>query len=642
MESKRLVYLKNLSLDEALAKWLEKLSGMDITSPLPPETVKVDDCLGRVTSSPVFAKSSSPHCHCAAMDGFAVRIGDTFGASEAEPRRLATGKEAVTIDTGDPMPDGFCAVIMIEDVEQVSDSEIEITSPATPWQHVRTVGEDIVATELILPENHRIRPVDMAAMLSGGISELPVRKKPVITMIPTGSELVEPGKELKRGNIVESNSRLMAGMVSGWGAEAVRHEIVPDDFNAIKEAVAGAVSGSDIVAINAGSSAGREDYTVHVMEELGEVLVHGVRIKPAKPVVLGIIEDTPVIGVPGYPVSAALATELFIKPVVYALQGLTTPAPPTVRVRISRKITSSLGAEEFVRVKLGKVGRLLVATPVERGAGALMALARADGILRIPENCEGIKPDEEVDIEQLRNLDAIENTIVASGSHDITLDILASELKKCHPELSLSSANVGSMGGLMALKRGEAHMAGAHLLDEESGEYNLSYVKRYLPDLRMVLVNLTFREQGLIVAKGNPKKIRSIKDLTRDDLVFISRQRGAGTRILFDYQLKTNGIDPEEIDGYEREEYTHMAVAAAVLDGVADAGMGIMAAANALDLDFIPVATERYDLVIPDSFIGTPRIEALLGVIKSEGFKERVKALGGYDVSRTGETVNGP
>lgn len=636
--SKRIIYLKNISLKEATSRWLDALAVRNLLQPLAEEKVRVDDSQGRVTAEAHFAAQSSPHGHCSAMDGYAIRFPDTFGASEAQPVRLKLDEQAIMVDTGDPIPPGFNSVIMIENVDQVTESEIEITAPATPWQHVRTMGEDIVATELILPENHRIRPADLAALLAAGLQEISVRRRSLVTVIPTGSELVQPGDQMKRGSIIEFNSRLLTGMAHEWGAVGERHGIVVDDYNKIKTALTQAVKKSDVVIINAGASAGREDYTVHVIDELGEVLVHGVRIRPGKPVVLGIVEDTPVLGLPGYPVAAALDMDLFARPVIYALQGLKAPAKTRVRVKISRKIPSDLGAEEFVRVKLGKVGDRLVAAPIERGAGALMSLVRADGILRIPEDSEGIRAEEIADVELLKELEEVENTIVAVGSHDISLDILASELKKEFPKLTLSSAHVGSLGGLMALKRGEAHLAGTHLLDEETGDYNLGYIRRYLPDAPVTLVNLAYREQGLIVAKGNPLGIGNVKDLTQD-VVFINRQRGAGTRILLDYLLKQEGIDPADITGYDREEYTHMAVAAAILDGVADAGMGILAAALALDLDFVPVTTERYDLAIPNEFLGLPPIVALLKVMESDNFKKKVAALGGYDTSLTGQII---
>ncbi len=634
----RTVYLSNLSLKEAGEKWLSELAKQDLLAPLAGETVPVDDSLHRVTAEPVFALASSPHNHCAAMDGFAVRFTDTVNASEAEPLRLSLASQALPLDTGDPMPEGFDTVIMIEDVDPVSREEIEITSPATPWQHVRTVGEDIVATELVLPENQLIRPVDLAAMLAGGVTGVKVRPRPVVSIIPTGSELVQPGSELHRGDIIEFNSRLLAGMAAEWGARAVRHEIVPDDFEELKRTIADAAQNSHIAVINAGSSAGREDFTMHAIRELGEVLVHGVRIRPGKPVVLGVVDRTPVLGIPGYPVSAVLDMELFTRPLVYRLLGRSEPARRKVSARMPRKIASGLGAEEFVRVKVGKVGDNLVATPVERGAGALMSLVRADGLLRIPEDSEGVKADQTVTIELLKELDDVKNTIIVLGSHDISLDILASELRKSYPSLTLASAHVGSLGGLMALKRGEAHLAGTHLLDEKTGDYNISYIQRYLGD-DVRLVNLVFRQQGLIIAAGNPKNIAGVEDLVRDDIIFINRQKGAGTRVLLDYKLKQSDIDAVDISGYEREEYTHMAVAAAVKDGAADAGLGILAAARALKLDFIAVATERYDLAIPDRHFDSDMIQALLSVIRTRGFQDRVMELGGYDTSQTGKLV---
>jgi putative molybdopterin biosynthesis protein len=336
-----------------------------------------------------------------------------------------------------------------------------------------------------------------------------------------------------------------------------------------------------------------------VIERLGEALVHGVRVKPGKPVVLGIVDGTPVLGIPGNPVSAAQDMELFARPVISALQGQPVTEHPRVRVRLPRDITSPLDMEEFIRVKVGAVDEKLMAVPVKRGADTLMSLVRADGLLRIPEKCEGVHPEEEVDVEFLGCIENVKNTILAVGSHDISLDILAHELEKQFPELNLCSFAAGSIGGLTALKRREAHLAGIHLLDEETGEYNSPFLKNLLPNQKFALVNIAFREQGLVVAPGNPRNITGLEDLTRDGLSFINRQRGAGTRILLDYRLKLKGIDPAGISGYEREEGSHMAVAAAVLDGVADAGMGIMAAAQALALDFVPVATERYDLAIP-------------------------------------------
>ena len=640
MAFKQKKYLSNEPLADAVKKYNDALSAAGIGGPLSGEPIPIGDALGRVTSEAVIAKISSPFYHSAAMDGYAVKFIDTFGAAETRPRSLMVPSQAVAIDTGDPVPDGFDAVIMIEDVEKISESEIEILRPATPWQHVRLVGEDIVATELIISENHVVRPVDMAAMLASGHSSVMVRRRPVVSIIPTGTELVEPGCQLKRGDIIDFNSTMLAATATEYGAHAVRKHIIKDNAALLRQAILDAIVDSDVVVINAGSSAGREDFTVDVIAELGEVIVHGVSIKPGKPVILGIIKGRPVIGIPGYPVSAALTFTLFVKPLVFALLGLKAPGSDTIAAKLSRQVASSLGQEEFIRVKLGSVSGTLIATPVTRGAGALMSLVRADGIIHVPAQSEGIAAGHAVTVELLRAVREIENTLVCIGSHDNALDVLGNYLRKKHPEYSLSSAHVGSMGGLLALKRGEAHLAGTHLLDEETGEYNTSYIKKLLPDTKIVLVNLVYRTQGFIVPRGNPKGIKGFDDLRRKDVVFVNRQAGAGTRLLTDLYLKKLRIDPGTVNGYYHEEFTHMAVAAAVLSGAGDTGLAVLSAAQALDLDFVPVAQERYDLAIPQDFYETPMMQALLGIIRGDKeFRERIIRMGGYGVSDMGRVI---
>lgn len=659
---KREIYLETTPLNEAIEKWLKRLETEGSLKPFSGEKIQVKDSLGRITAEPVIAKLSSPFYHSSAMDGYAVKYVDTFGASETSPKKLKLKTQAVYVDTGDPIPDEFNAVVMIEDINKSKgsrgssfavlrrtdqgvkgtdeDEYIEIIEAATPWQHVRVIGEDIVATELILPENHKIRPVDIGAMLAGGHVEINVRKRPKVVIIPTGTEIVEPGSELKKGDIIEFNSRMLGGLVSEWGGDAVRFRIVPDNFEGLKKAILEAHGLGDMVVVNAGASAGSEDFTANAIRDIGEVLLHGVNIKPGKPVILGLVKGKPVLGIPGYPVSAYITFNLFAKPVVYKWQGREAEEPEKLKAILSRQVASSLGQEEFLRVKLGKVGNKLIATPVSRGAGVLMSLVRADGFVRIPAMSEGIGAGTEVNVELLRTKNEIENTIVCIGSHDNALDLLANSLKKKYPKLSLSSAHVGSMGGLMALKKGEAHIAGTHLLDEDTGEYNVSYIKRLLSDKKVILINLVYREQGLLVPKGNPKNIKGFNDLTREDVVFINRQSGAGTRLLTDKHLKESGINPKDVKGYEREEYTHMGVASAVLTGIADTGLAILASARALGLDFIPVAKERYDLAIPADFYNTEMIQCLLEIVMDDdAFRNMVLGLGGYDVSDMGKIV---
>jgi putative molybdopterin biosynthesis protein len=469
-----------------------------------------------------------------------------------------------------------------------------------------------------------------------------------VLILPTGSELVdwqqlEP-KSLKPGQVIETNSYVLGKLSEAHGAVYEKLEKLNDDLDTIRNATADGIRGAcDLVLIIGGSSAGSEDYARQVISDLGQVLVHGVTMMPGKPLIIGDVGGKPVFGIPGYPVSAIIAFEQFVRPMIRMMSGLADTTPQTAQVVPTRKIASKLGVEEFVRVKIGKVGERLVATPLPRGAGSITSITEADGIIRIPNHVEGISDRETVAAELLRPLPSIENTIVIVGSHDNTLDVLSDQLRAGNSRLTLSSSHVGSLGGLMAIRKGMCHLAGAHLLDTEDGTYNISYIKRYLPDLSRTggirLVNLVYREQGLIIPAGNPKHIQGIEDLGRADITMINRQGGSGTRILLDYRLKALGLDPGTINGYANEEFTHMSVAVTVLSGAADVGLGIYAAAKALGLEFIPVVTEKYDLVIPQTYFESQPLQRLLETIRSDEFKKRVEALGGYSTQKTGEVL---
>jgi putative molybdopterin biosynthesis protein len=637
------IYLQATPLKEAMAKWLEYLEHEGILKHLQSETVDVCESLGRITAEPVYAKISSPFYHASAMDGYAVRHFDTFEASETFPKKLKLKNQAVYVDTGDPLPGGFNAVVMIENVNLIElDNEeyIEIIEPLAPWQNVRVIGEDILSNELILTENIKIRPFEIGAILASGHTKVNVRKKPLIAIIPTGTEIVEPGTHLKTGDIIEFNSRVLSGFISEWGGIPVRFNIVSDKLKEIKNVILKASENSDMVVINAGASSGSEDFTAEAIKEIGEIIFHGVDIKPGKPVMLGLVNGKPVLGIPGYPVSAYITFNLFAKPVIQKWLAYSFGEEEIINAKLARNVSSTLGQEEFIRVKVGKTGKDFTAIPIARGAGALMSLVRADGFLKIPAMSEGIAADSEVKIELLRPKKEIENAIVCIGSHDNILDLLASCLKKTGSEFSLSSAHVGSMAGLISLKKNESHIAGVHLLDEQTGEYNIPFIKKILPDKKIILVNISYRDQGLVVLKSNPKNIMGFKDLLRKDIAFINRQNGSGTRLLFDKNLKELSINPENINGYEREEFTHMGVASAVLSGIADTGLAIYSAAKALGLGFIYVAKERYDLAIPAEFYDMDMVQALLKIIREDKeFRDTVIKLGGYDVTEMGKVL---
>jgi len=635
----REMYLEDIPLEEALARFWSALERVGALTPLPGAEVAVEDALGRVTAEAVFARQSVPHYHAAAMDGIAVRAEDTLGASESSPLHLQVGAQATWVDTGDALPADTNAVIMAEQIQDLGDGRLEILASVAPWQHVRPMGEDLVATELVLPENHALSAVDLGAIVAAGHTVVSVRRRPSVAILPTGSELVEPGAPMPPGAIVDFNSVVLAAQVREWGGEPTRLPITPDDRALIRDRVASALAQHDVVLVNAGSSAGSEDYTAGIVRELGQLLVHGVAIRPGHPLILGIAGQTALLGIPGYPVSAILTTELFLKPLLYRLQGLPSPVRPTARATITRKLLSPMGEEEFVRVKLGQVGERLMAAPLSRGAGVIMSMVRADGLARIPRFSEGVHAGAEVEVDLLRSMDDIRKTVVAIGSHDLALDLVSNALARRTPGASLASANVGSLGGLLALARGEAHLAGSHLLDEQTGDYNISYLKQYLADRPVVLVHLAGRVQGLIVPPGNPKALAGLADLARPDVLFVNRQRGSGTRVLLDYQLRLLGIQASCIPGYAREEYTHLAVAADVASGAADVGLGILAAARALDLEFVPLCNEQYQLVVPREYYGAAIMAPLLEVIRDPQFRRAIDALGGYDVADMGNVV---
>lgn len=643
---KRNLYLNNMPVDEAVAIYLTALTANTKTdctiewksndkSRASYEMIPVIQSLNRVTKEAIYAKYCSPLYNAAAMDGIAVISEKTNHASETTPVILNTDEFSV-LDTGDPIHMPFDAVIMAEDLIELEDGRIQITASAAAWQHVRPIGEDIVAGEMLLASNHKIRPIDIGVLLSAGITQIQVLKLVEVAIFPTGTEMIEPTQTPKDGDIIESNSRMFEAMVKEYGGIGHRFPAIEDDYEKIKQHVLEAVERFDVVIINAGSSAGREDFTVHVLREIGEVLVHGVAIKPGKPVILAIVKGKPVIGLPGYPVAAYINFMNFVVPVMELYNPVRMQKSKIISAVLSKRLISSLKHKEYVRVKVGKVEDKIVASPLARGAGAAMSLVRADGFCIIEQNSEGVDAGEQINVELYRELEEIERTVVVIGSHDLILDVISDQMPNCYPNMYVSSTHVGSMGGLMALKRKEAHIAPIHLLDEESGAYNIPYIKKILAE-PMVLIKGIHRIQGIMLKKGNPLGITNLQDLSRGS--YVNRQRGAGTRILFDYKLKQLGIYPESIHGYDREATTHMAVAALVASDSADAGMGIYSAAKAMELDFIEIGSEEYDFAMPAAYLELPQIHAFIEILKSREFKERVEKLGGYSCLHTGEVI---
>lgn len=625
---RRNLYLTTLPLKQAQELYFSKIE--EIIKDDRVELVPVKLALNRITAKPVFALVSSPLYGCAAMDGISVVSKRCDGASESTPLTLKLNEDYQEIDTGDPIIYPYDSVIMAEDLIRVSDNEVRIISSVNPYQHVRAIGEDIVAKEMILPANHQIRAIDLGVMLSGGIAEIAVYKQCKVGIIPSGSEIVDVSSDLKLGDIIESNSIMFKGLVEQLGGIGSTAEIVKDDYHLIKQAVVNSLMVNDMVIINAGSSAGREDYTKEVLADLGEVVVHGVAIKPGKPVILALVNNKPVIGIPGYPVSAYLVFDLFVKPLILQFNHQVVKEQSTVKATITKRVVSSLKFQEFVRVKVGYVANKWIATPLQRGAGAAMSLVKADGFVVIPLNLEGYEQGEEVAVNLYHPIGQLVNTLSIIGSHDLLLDIIADMLPKVISNLYVASSHVGSMAGLMALKNKECILSTAHLLDEKTGVYNISYLKKIFSE-PMAIVKSLKRIQGFIVQKGNPLNIQAIEDIKR--VRFINRQNGSGTRVLFDYLLKKANIETSEINGYTHEAITHMALAASIKNNTCDVGVGVYSAAMALDLDFIAIGEEDYDIILYQDSLSDSKVQQFLNFLNHPDLISTVRQMGGYKIA---------
>ncbi len=629
-------YLTNTPLEKAVELYLERLMAADIR-PLS-EMINVRDGLGRRTAAAIYANRSVPHYLACAMDGVAVSAEKTFGASETAPIDFA--KESChMVDTGDGLPLGTDAVVMIEDVIDLGD-RIRLIAPAVPWQHVRQIGEDFCAGDMLACSGTLLTPALLGVLVAGAVMNVPVLRRPHVTLIPTGDEIVPPTDELTAGRIPEFNTTVYGAFLEVDGVEVSVTAIIPDDPEKLRAALSEAIDRSDLVLLLAGSSAGRDDLSATTIRSLGEVVLHGIAIRPGKPAVLGICSNKPVIGLPGYPVSGLVVLEEVVRPLLSKRYGLDIPERPVVQARLTRRLNSSLKYLEYIRVRLTRSRGQLIAAPLDRGAGKLTSYANADGILSIPRDSEGFEEAALVDIRLLRPLSQIENALSVIGSHDPLIDEIADLLYLSEgPAVTLSSVHAGSMGGVLAIRRHEAQIGGIHLLDETSGEYNVAVVRRYFAGGEAILVEGVRRLQGLLVQRDNPLQIRDFSDIAERRLRYVNRQKGAGTRLLLDHLLTQHGISSERISGYTREEYTHTGVAAQIKAGTADAGMGILSAARIAGLDFLPLAEESYDFLIDAGAWQMPGVQRFISVLQSDAFRQRLEQLGGYRLVQPGRVI---
>lgn len=630
-------YLSNTEIEKALVSYLAFIRNQAFK--LQSEKIKTAAAKDRFTASAVYAKISSPHYQSSAMDGIAVLASATFGATETTPVELKLNRDFTVIDTGDPVNAPYDSVIMIEEVVKIDSETVRLYSSAVPFQNIRQIGEDISQGEMILPSNTRITPFHQAALLSAGVTEVSVYKKIKAGIIPTGDEIVSPETDPVEGEIIESNSTIFSGMLKDFYCDPVVYPITKDKLHLVKETLKRAVSECDIVLLNAGSSAGRDDHSSAVIKELGVVLFHGLSIKPGKPAILGVIDGKPVIGIPGYPVSGVVVMNQVVKPLIE--EWYCNPVKPenTVKGTLSKKIVSSLKYREFIRVRAGYINDKIYITPLQRSAGVITSLTKADGIIEIDENSEGLSAGTEADVKLLRPISDIKNTLLITGSHDPLIDEASDFMRKKHYRTFISSVHVGSLSGIIALKSRETHIAGIHLLDEDDGTYNAGWIKKYIPGEKIILIKAFKRTQGLIVKKGNPLNLKGIESLINPGVRYVNRQRGAGTRILFDYLLNRNKIKPDSVYGYQREEFTHLSTAVQIAMDKADAGLGIYSAAKLYDLDFIPLIEEEYDFAINYDFSNNILFKYFIEITGSPEFKIRLSELGGYNFYNNQEFI---
>ena len=554
------------------------------------------------------------------MDGIAVKTPDTKGASEQNPVKIT---DAARVNTGNVVSREYDAVIMIEDVREEEDGYV-IRKSAARWQNIRPVGEDIGESEMIIPSFHRIKASDVGALASYGITEVDVIDVKG-GILPTGSELIEYGDTLKAGSVIDSNSLMAAAMLKEAGAEYKRYSIVKDEPEEIRRAVEKGISENDFLLISAGSSAGTRDFTADIISELGELFVHGISIKPAKPAIVGKINGKPVIGLPGYP----LAAWTIMREIVYPLlenYGLRTPSPEVLQAKVSQTIHSPAGTDEFVLVSVAKINERYVAVPQSRGSGVQMSAVRANAYLKIPSSSEGIEAGRPTEIHLLEEKEKIDRAFLITGSHDPSLDYIAEMVAA--KGIEVHSSHVGSMGGILALKRGMCNAAPSHLLSDD-GDYNIEYLKKYMPETGLALLCVADRQQGIVSKDG-------ITFGKLENHTYINRQKGSGTRMLLDYMLKKEGMDASKISGYEREMNTHLDIALAVKSGDAEAGMCTYSAAKALGLEFRPVATEKYELIMLKDTLDDERTAEICRCISSDEFKRILESLGGYNTKNTG------
>jgi len=656
----RKIFKTLISVDEAIRRIEDNCK----IEPLSFETVFLDKSSGRILAEDIISNIDVPNFNRASMDGYAVKASDTFKASDDSPTqmriigvsepgdnknfKLRTG-EAVEVGTGASIPSGTNSVVMVEYTKSIGD-RVDVYRAVSPNENIMFSGADIRTGELVLRKGKTITPTDAGVLAAIGQNRIKVFRKPIVGIISTGNELVEPGKNLKGSQIFDINSYSIYQSVLENGGFSLEPVIVKDDARIIKKTLIELINKTDILLTSGSTSAGSGDLLHDLLNEIGKpgILAHGLDVKPGKPTIIASINTKPVIGLPGYPTSALIIFQLIVAPLIRIMAGLPKFNEETTLVgRAARRIYSAKGRRELMTIQLVKSEKGLLAFPVGFGSGAISSLALADGYIDISKSQEFIEENEELEI-KLLSPKLVPADLVIIGSHCTGLDLIYQHIIKRIPDFRLKIINNGSIGGLDSIEKGQADIAGIHLLDEKTGEYNVPYIKS-LTRKSANLFRGYIREQGLIISKGNPKNISNFSDILKKDVVFINRNRGSGTRILIDKWIKEISAKRKtsleklkmEINGYYIEAKSHSAIAATISQGKADLGVGIKTVAMAYNLDFIKLADEKYDFLINKARLEKPGVKLFLEILSSQEFKNNLeKKMSGLRViSNTGKKI---
>jgi putative molybdopterin biosynthesis protein len=629
-------FLEVVSAEEATKRFQAHLD----LAPLPAERVTLAAGLGRVLADDLAAPIDVPPFDRANVDGFALRAVDSVGAAESAPKELALNAEVIAcghapkvevrpgtatcIATGGVVPRGADAVVMIEHTELIEHMPaIELRRPVTPGQFISYAGSDIARGETLMRKGQVIGSREVGMLAACGLAEIEVVRRPKVAVLSTGDELVALGDALRPGGVYDSNGAILAAAIAEAGGEPVPYGAFADDVATLERVVRRALAECDMVVLSGGTSKGAGDLSHRVVSQLGKpgILVHGVALKPGKPLCLAVADGKPIAVLPGFPTSAIFTFHAFVAPVIRARAGLPPESAQTVEARVPMRVASEMGRKEFVLVSLVSGEHGAVAFPSAKGSGAVTSFSQADGFIEIDALAGALDADSTARV-TLIGESAHAPDVVIMGSHDIALDVVVGALAE--RGYSARTIAVGSQGGVAAAQRGQCDIAPVHLIDPATGEYN-----KHLLSAEISLVKGWQRMQGVLFRSGDKRfeghsAVEAAKIAVADpSCLMVNRNAGAGTRVLIDQLLQ--GARPP---GYANQPRSHNAVAAAIAQGRADWGVAIEPVSKMYGLGFLPLAPEHYDFLVVESRRQRPAVQAFLAALRDSTTRERIRGLG--------------